>query len=190
VSGGETEDWLFPCEGALDITYVPTTDADGLRLTSLPGVPVINAPGALIIKNVAAQPVTYVFIARAQVAVPLGLGYFYVDINPAPMEYTLRIAPPPGPLPVGVTFAPQPAAIPDPDELITILLDANGTPGDTIVLDVTATVNPAVIQTVVDPTPATGPNDARLGRILFHPLGPCLLRLSKTNDEPIFLQWK
>lgn len=183
-NGGETEDWRFPCEGALDITYPMTTDAAGGRLAA-PAV--IMAPGAITVKNLANQPVVYVFIARAQVAVPFGLGYFYVDINPGAPEYMLSITPVLGG--AGAAFAPLPAAIPAPDQLITIRLDANGNAGDTVRLNLAAAVNPAVIPTVVDPTPATGPTDARLGRILFHPLGPCLLQVRETNDEPIFLQW-
>lgn len=185
---GETEDWRFPCEGGLDITYPLTADTAGSRLAAPPAAPlVVLAPLAITVQNLANQPVVYVFIARAQVAVPFGLGYFYVDINPGAPEYTLSITPVLGG--PGAAFNPLPAAIPAPDQLITIRLDANGRAGDTVRLNLMATVNLAAIPTVLDRTPVTGPTDARLGRILFHPLGPCLLQVRETNDEPIFIQW-
>ncbi len=173
---GETEDWFFPCEGSLDIAYPLTADNFASRITN----PAAGAVFATItITNTATVPVVYVFAARAQVAVPFGLGYFYVDINRANPEWTLTLNPvvPPTVRPVG-------AITPDPDAMFTIEMPA----GAVSTFNLTAVNNN--IQPVLDPTAPPPPGaDNRLARVLFHPLGPCLLRLTKTNDEPVYLQW-
>jgi hypothetical protein len=178
---GETEDWFFPCEGRLQVTYVPTGDTFPRRLTPPPGGAMINAPGAIVITNLAAQQVTYIFAARAKVAVPFGLSYFYVPAaTGAAAPFTAALNPVPPLLP--------PVSLPSTTSLVTITL----APAAVITLNLVATVNPANIPTVPDPTdPNQQPaRDNRLGLIEFHPLGPCLLEFRKTNDEPIFLQWR
>jgi hypothetical protein len=186
---GETEDWFFPCEGRLQVVYVPTLDAFPSRLTPpQAGGVMINALGAIVVTNLAAQQVTYIFAARAKVAVPFGLSYFYVPAATgaaAPFTATLT---PVLPLPPAAAITPSPVSLPAASSLVTITL---GPAPASITLDLDATVNPANIPTVPDPTdPNQQPaRDNRLGLIEFHPLGPCLLEFRKTNDEPIFLQW-
>ena len=172
---GETEDWFFPCEGSLQITYPLTTDSFGNRLRPVAGAPVAR----ITVTNTATIPVVYVFAARAQVAVPFGLGYFYVDVNSAAPEWTLTM---PGAGP-GVMVNPA-VVTPTPDQQFTIQM----APASVATFNISATLNN--IAPILDPTRPPPPgSDNRLGRIMFHPLGPCLSSLTKTNDEPVFLEW-
>jgi hypothetical protein len=175
---GETEDWLFPCEGRLKIDYPATADNFNQRLNN-PGPPV--AP-KIVVTNTAAQEVVYVFMARGFVAVPFSLGYFYVPLNGANPEFTMSLLAVPGP---GVTVNP-PNTVLAPEQLITIRMPA----GSTCSFDITAMARTPPYQGVLDPTrPPTPPgSDNRMGYIEFHPLGPCLLGLQKTNNEPVFVQ--
>jgi len=175
---GETEDWFFPCEGNLNVDYPLTTDAFNSRLRPAAAA----AGGTIAVTNNAAGPIRYVFSARAQVAVPFGLGFFYIDIDPANPQYNLTLAPVP---PANVN--PDPV-VPLPDQQFTVQLAARGAAGDTATFNIIATLNQ--INPVLDPTRPPPPGaDNRLGRILFHPLGPCLSVFTKTNDEPVYLEW-
>ncbi len=172
---GETEDWLFACEGSLRITYPLTQDSFPNRIIFPPA-----AAPTITVVNTAAQRVVYVFIARAQVAVPVGASYVYVDVNRNNPEWRLTVN---TAVPAGSNVNPA-VANPLPDQLITLNLDA----GATATLTLTG-VN-VDIPVVLDPTQPPPPgNDARLTRVLLHPLGPCLRRLQKINDEPVFMRW-
>ena len=181
LSDGETEDWRFPCEGRLKIDYPTTADDFTQRLTN-PGV-APAAPAPIVITNTAAQTVTYVFMARGFVAVPFGLGYFYVPLNSANPEFAMSLRPLVVP-PAGVTVSPIPATL-APEQLITITMPA----GAVVTLGLSATATPAN-NGVLDPTrPPKPPGaDNRMGYVEFHPLGPCLLGLQKTNNEPVYVQ--